>query len=822
MRGMAKKITAFTASMTLLLTCPSLNMPASAEDTETDKVFDQTQPLTVVAKRITGDDTYFEISLEVNGDYDDYSSVGVVLRYDPEYITPADSWADGAPAADMTENTSWATRRALPTLGVDTWTTHTALAYEEAEAQADADKPYGYLYLSAEHPRPEEGPDPDATVAPEPALEPMLGTESPSPDPDASPKPETGSAPVVAARFMYKTDGEKDGAAVKKELTDAWLKGANETNGLNDDKTENWDYDWRANKILTIAGDGIAEKSPAQYPFVIYTQNYEEKAFMFDFPSDTLSPAAELRAVDDYKYVVGSSIAEANRLKDTDIAIVTLEGESALKTGGLSLGDIYTILFFDWDDSLLGTLTAGVGEDPTEAVHNYTKEKFIHPDLRNLNYAEMSDTEKKERKYNYRGEYPENGPDTGDPLAKSGKYGDGADEPGSKYPLTNKLDYAFAGKNLLDEDHPYTFAYGWTQVLPDAPDYSNTSKYPGHTADILPKAMEDTVTAEDPTLGQTYGWAPELTETGELKNPEDKIPTWIAFDFSKITKEDLDAGGGNLYVKAVYTAGDWLSRNNSGSIANNYTAIGPAKIEVLSSSATSSTYGISFVYERINEVGHGVYRMENPGVNMAMTQIGADESTPIELKLDNEDVMPVRLTPSNAVQSVGYELVDNDVIAGMHRSTVNGIDGKPFQLSGKDGIMFKFNLESLLNAAEEYAQNVITTGTKHTAVTATYNKQWTDVATWSGLKIYKKETATEPTPVSGASNIRIAQAAIVELMVQQYNLGRPYSDLTWYQMQYAVVKKTAKTTEVPYVESAEAEEYLRANNPLIIKEYESL
>ena len=45
-----------------------------------DEVTSTNPEITVVAKRITGEDNYMEISLEVNGDYEDYSSVGAVLQ----------------------------------------------------------------------------------------------------------------------------------------------------------------------------------------------------------------------------------------------------------------------------------------------------------------------------------------------------------------------------------------------------------------------------------------------------------------------------------------------------------------------------------------------------------------------------------------------------------------------------------------------------------------------------------------------------------------------------------------------------------------------
>ena len=85
-----------------------------------DEVTSTKPEITVVAKRITGEDNYMEISLEVNGDYEDYSSVGAVLQYDPSLIVPT-TWDDEATAVDMSESTTWATRRALPTLGKDTW-----------------------------------------------------------------------------------------------------------------------------------------------------------------------------------------------------------------------------------------------------------------------------------------------------------------------------------------------------------------------------------------------------------------------------------------------------------------------------------------------------------------------------------------------------------------------------------------------------------------------------------------------------------------------------------------------------------------------------
>lgn len=836
-----------TALQTVLPTAPTAEAAAVSSPAPDHEV-------RVVAKRITGDDTYLEISLEVDRDYEEYTAVGVVLEYDATKIVPAASWDDGAVEADMSANTSWATRRALPTLGKDTWTSHTALAYQTQKVDTTdpsgtamiPDK--GYLYLGAEYPG--TIPDPyDPTVTPDPSASPSptpsptaVPTPTDTPDPAATPDPDIYVNPIVVARFMYVGADETAKKATKTAIEGVWTTPAPVPDGTS------WDEDWLGlngmslpnnsagtaqNEILHIADDAISARSTAEYGAAIYFSDYSRKVFRYEFPTPvptstpTPTPAAGATAAPQpfstyAPAAVGSAVTTAEQMDAGEIEIVLGEGKSA-KSGGLSLSDIYVILFFDWDDSLLGTMTAGVGVDPTEDVHNYVKEKFIHPELRNLDYMSMTDAEKKERKNNYRGEYPENGPSSADPLAKSGAYGDTAAEPGSKYPLTNKLDYAFAGKNLLDTDHPHTFAYGWTQVVPTAPDYSDTTKYPGLLPQVLPKAMKDTFTARDPrVVSQPYGWCPDLDATGNLVNPTDTVPTWIACDFSKITQEDLKASDGNLYVKAVYTDCEWLGRNNSNALDNNYRTVGPESVKTVGSvSASLSTYEISFAYERINELGHGVGRIQTPLINMALTQIGASASTPLKVIVENNETIDVALTPTNAVSTVGYQLWDKDIISGAQRSKANGISNAPFKLTGTSGIMFKFNLKNLMDEADPYVQNVITTGVAHTAVASTYNTQWTDAATWSGLKIYKKETATALTAISGAANIRMAQAAIVELMVQQINLGLSVNDLTWYQMQYAVVKKTAKTTNVPYVSSADAETYLRANNPKIMAEFDS-
>ena len=413
---MIKRIIAM--SMAIIL-ASGMMLPAVYADSGT-----AAPQVTVVGKRIIGDDKYFEISLEVDGDYEDYSSVGVVLQYDPSLIVPT-TWDDEAVPVDMSQSTSWATRRALPTLGKDTWTTHTALTYITEETDGGGNKKnVGYLYLGAEYPGklpnsasdPNATPDPNATasptVAPTPTAEP-----TPTPDPNATPDPDPYVNPVVVARFMYVGADETAQKASKDSITNQWTAG-------------NWDADWTKNKILTIAPDKISDASPAQFGFTIYNADFTMKGFQFDYTTTVLETAEQAQT--------------------TDIQIVLGEGKSA-KAGGLSLNDIYVTLFYDWDDSLLGSFTCGVGVDSSADINEYVKTKFIHPELQsNTNYSSNA------RVDNYRGEYPSAGPNSTNPTLPggAGSYpetivdtnGDTIPNPNraSLYPLTNKLEYCFA------------------------------------------------------------------------------------------------------------------------------------------------------------------------------------------------------------------------------------------------------------------------------------------------------------------------------------------------------------------------------------------
>ena len=682
-----------------------------------DEVTSTKPEITVVAKRITGEDNYMEISLEVNGDYEDYSSVGVVLQYDPSLIVPT-TWDDEATAVDMSESTTWATRRALPTLGKDTWTTHTALTYIESKTDTATNQTTktGYLYLGAEYPGvvPNNATDPSATADPDATPTPTkTPTVTPTPDPKATPDPDQHQNPVVVARFTYADEN------AKKKIEDQW--------------TSAWDSDWTQNKVLTIASDAISSVSPAQFGFTIYKADFSMKGYQYQY---------------DYTDRVLETSEQAT---NKDIEIVLGQGKSA-KAGGLSLNDIYVTMFYDWDDSLLGTLTCGVGEDATESVNDYVKEKFIHPDLQtNTNYSS------KERTDNYRGEYPHAGPNSTDPTTPGGT---GTVNNGSDYPLTNKLDYCFAGKTI-HADAPY--AGGWTKVSA-----SN---------------MSDTWTALDNAT--TFDLMPELGADGNPVDSSQTKPDMESFDFSKVDKDDLD--GGTLMVKAVYIPGEWL---NSGD-TNYYSAIGPMTYDAIGA-LSNGVYSVKFNYRRINEKGYGVTRLKEPKIRMALMQEGASDGTYMSVDVENSDNFRVEMIPTDAVKTVGYSLFDvynANVMTGVRASDDNGLGIIYNKTSDNKGFIFIGRIRGFVKSA--YDQN---------NGGSTDWKLNTDLTTIKGLNFRPtKTTQYTARTLSGGKNKILS--CVGEATTA--NGGECPLDLTYYQIQYYIIEGSlvANSVAQPYCEA---------------------
>lgn len=730
---MIKRILASITALTLAI---GLLPIVYADDPSADAGTASAGPeVTVVGKRITGDDTYFEISLEVNGDYEDYSSVGVVLQYDPELIVPAESWDDGAAAADMSGCTSWATRRALPTLGKDTWTTHTALTYieETTDDAGGAVTKTGYLYLGAEYPGvlPNNSnayatPDPDATPAPtDETVSTPVSTPQVTPDPS-----DPYNNPVVVARFMYASD------TAKAEIEQRW--------------TSAWNADWTQNEILTIAPNDISLKSPAQFGFAYYYSDFTMKGF--EYAAVSANPTA----------TAAPSFLDANeKAQSGDIEIILTEGKSA-KSGGLSLSDIYVVLFYDWDDSLLGTFTCGVGVDSSADINEYVKTKFIHPDLQNnTNYSSTA------RIDNYRGEYPSAGPNSTDPTTPGGT---GSVTDGGDYPLTNKLEYCFAGRDFYtDADgNPLPFVGGWTKVAADT--------------------MEDTWTALDGS--ENFAQKADLDgdeiadvdADGNFLDANGNVIDMVSVDFSDVTANDLD--GGTMMVKAVYTPGENLGKGIDGS-DNKYTIPETATYEALSDITDDTIYGINFQYKRINSLGYGVERARKPAVKMDLTQIGASGSTSIQINVVNDDVIDVQLTPSYQVDTVGYalkETYDATVVSGGSLSSENGDPVINGVYKRNDGLEGGFVFESEWSLVLDCMKSLYDGSS--TAVTI-------NQYTMQHLNLKRLASGTEFTTQALVTAKKTYLKNCMTKAVADYgSVDAAMENLTYYQLQYFLIKNS--------------------------------
>lgn len=190
----------------------------------------------------------------------------------------------------------------------------------------------------------------------------------------------------------------------------------------------------------------------------------------------------------------------------TDIVLgkinYTLVNRLSYNFSGGDPDDYATILFYDWDDTLIGTLVVDKDMDSRERVNNYVRDNFIYTDGNNdpagddTNLSLQDNTpdavSSLERMENYRGKYDHTGPgpDVTTPVVADG----------GSYPLTNKLDYVFFKRPMVNNEA-------------DKPDETDTVKYPGGATD--PDYLEDLETwrvtsyiqASEPDPGDATGTA---------------------------------------------------------------------------------------------------------------------------------------------------------------------------------------------------------------------------------------------------------------------------------------------------------------------------
>ena len=211
-----------------------------------------------------------------------------------------------------------------------------------------------------------------------------------------------------------------------------------------------------------------------------------------------------------------------------------------------------TILFYDWDNTLIGSMTVDKGDVRAE-VEAYIEENLVHPDLRpgstfmddGAGNTDVNKLSSLERQYTYRGKYA---------------YTVGGDDvtlgvtDGKEYPLTNKLDYVFTKRvnTILTQEekgekvqyvHPYAlndpaldptvrdndaaeypYVYGWAVVEDTRAFNGNVNAVGGATGPW--KVMHDAAKIQgDHDVWTTIG-------VGELTNskPTNALNTVAAVD----------------------------------------------------------------------------------------------------------------------------------------------------------------------------------------------------------------------------------------------------------------------------------------------------
>ncbi len=400
-------------------------------------------------------------------------------------------------------------------------------------------------------------------------------------------------------------------------------------------------------------------------------------------------------------------------LEEKSLRLTLVNAETYRKpTGGIGGAQI---LFYDWDDSLIGALVVDPEGDARAAVNEYIEKTLIHPELRTGdNIAAAADltalqadqdyvdrVDSLNREFTYRGDYSYKvGQDTDDTLKRPATHL----QPGEDFPLTNKLDYAFyrrattqtevvdpgtglntryysttplsVGDGSEDYDgYLYPYVYGWAIVEDDTQDVTKknwilrkdsiktedvwTTFGVGELADLDPA---DTAAKTIPGTGDPYTYA--VTE---------KDAAWyLRFaDFSAM-ENMLREGQDVLIVKAVYEPGTSLRDGANYSVVEDSLRV---ERYGYNASTQASVYSFQYQYARATKATgawQGVTRAREPAVQTGYTyDINAFDTEGNDLNpmadtyaffmktiSNNNDILNIDITTGGVLWKVDYVLFD--------------------------------------------------------------------------------------------------------------------------------------------------------------------
>ena len=471
---------------------------------------------------------------------------------------------------------------------------------------------------------------------------------------------------------------------------------------------------------------------------------------------------------------------------------------------GIDTDKFVTLVYLDWDDSIIGTQIVPKREDVRAKVNTFVEENFVHPDLRASAHAgDVNYTDSLDRIYTYRGTYPAEGPG-----------GSTVDEQGASYPLTNKLDYSFLRRQAVGEttDVDGVETTTWTtQKISEIPD-------------------------EEDALPYIYGWA----LVGEEMEGSENV--WTTFGSGELGGVDFQADttfktkgesaylrfadfkylnpkGGTLFVKACYEPGTLLDSSAGTGL---YTAVSRPAYVRYGTDATKlgGVYSIQFTYGRINSSGVGVQRTRDPIVRLTyVPDIEGEPGTTFSLGITvtNTDIMDVEFTPSSAIMSMTYNLSDRKVFddnisetqdknfyAARVRSPLGneveiptnfnyeGGNGRPNHL-GSWGFVTMATLNQVLQLGSAAIWDERESGTLNSSEFDTNLS--TDTITDLNLRIDASGTTV------GVLTLTKARKLVLDAIRAAIETGNYDADgvaiLEWHQIQYHIIKATYTSASAP-------------------------
>lgn len=369
----------------------------------------------------------------------------------------------------------------------------------------------------------------------------------------------------------------------------------------------------------------------------------------------------------------------------------TLVNQTTYNDGGLTLDDLATVLFYDWDDTLLGLVIVPKDGDARKIVNDYISSHFIHPQLAtNTNYTSLA------RVDNYRGKYPTTAMSEED--AKTDKT---AVTNGGEYALTNKLDYVFFKRPMeqvmKEVDGKMVPTGEWKQVIKegttDEEGYWNT-EYPYlYGWAVVPDYRHPEKVWTTLGMGELSSYSGSANggyqEIG--KAPATVIPTDTTFkfaDFDFRVKNDNSLTAGSIYaVKAVYEPGDQLLNT-----ALYYRMISQPYYNKLNAASANGggAYSVDLTFERATtEEGNkvrGVARMREPYIRQ-------DTTTDLLWETVDEENEKEDLRVNHNLPSATHDEAYTD----KNKSTYTKVD-----VSNSEEISFSLTLSGRQNKVDYY------------------------------------------------------------------------------------------------------------------------